>query len=116
MPATLTPEKPSPRISFSKSEWWTPRLAAPLAAAAVVRIGLLAASVWRSGPGVVIGADTVSYLVPGRNLLLHGRFFADGVPDLVRTPGYPLFLALITRAGIPFAVAVNVLLSLLCVL
>jgi hypothetical protein len=60
-------------------------------------------------------ADTISYLVPGRNLLLHGRFVADGVPDLARTPGYSLFLAVTSLAGLPAAAVVNVLLSVFSV-
>src|SRR5271165_1698400 len=41
------------------------------------------------------GADTPSYLIPARNLL-HGDGFVDALhqPELRRTPGYPLILAL----------------------
>jgi len=71
-----------------KAEWWTPRLTGPLLAATVVRVALLAAALARTGVSALVQPDTSSYLIPGRNLLLHGRFFADGVPDLLRTPGY----------------------------
>jgi hypothetical protein len=64
-----------------QAEWWTPRLIWPLIAAAVVRLALLAVSLFQSGSGALILSDTSSYLDPGRNLLLHGRFVAEGVPD-----------------------------------
>jgi hypothetical protein len=99
-----------------KAEWWTPRLAGPVIAAAVVRLALLAATLLRSGIGALIQGDTISYLEPGRNLLLHGRFVAEGVPDLLRTPGYPLFLALTSLAGLPAAAVANVLLSVFSVI
>jgi hypothetical protein len=99
-----------------ESKWWTPQLAGPVIAAAVVRLGLLAVLLVRFGIGVLFQSDTASYLEPGRNLLLHGRFIADGVPDLVRTPGYPLFLALTSLAGFPAAAVANVLLSVFSVI
>jgi hypothetical protein len=94
-----------------KHSWWTPRLAGPVITAAVLRLALMAAAIAHSGIGVLARADTSSYLIPGRNLLLHGRFFADGVPDLLRTPGYPLFLAVTSLAGQPAAALVNVMIS-----
>ena len=96
--------------------WWTPRLAGPLIAATAVRLALLVAVLARSGTGALIQGDTISYLNPGRNLLLHGRFFAEGVPDLVRTPGYPLFLGITSLAGLPAAAVANLILSLFSVL
>jgi 4-amino-4-deoxy-L-arabinose transferase-like glycosyltransferase len=36
--------------------------------------------------------DTYSYLAPAKELLLSGRFYSNGIPELSRTPGYPLFL------------------------
>jgi len=36
--------------------------------------------------------DTSSYIKPAQELLLHGRFYSNGLPELFRTPGYPLFL------------------------
>jgi hypothetical protein len=96
--------------------WWTPALAGPVIAAAVIRLGLLAITLARFGTGSLFLSDTDSYLEPGRNLLLHGRFFADGVPDLVRTPGYPLFLAIASLGGFPVAAAANVILSVFSVI
>ena len=37
-------------------------------------------------------ADTNSYLEPARSLLSRGDFSRQGVPELLRTPGYPLLL------------------------
>jgi Dolichyl-phosphate-mannose-protein mannosyltransferase len=36
--------------------------------------------------------DTASYIVPARELVTHHRFFSDGAPEVIRTPGYPLLL------------------------
>ena len=36
--------------------------------------------------------DTASYIVPARELVAHHRFFSDGAPEIIRTPGYPLLL------------------------
>jgi hypothetical protein len=99
-----------------KAEWWTPQLVWPLIAAVVVRLTLLAVLIARGGTSILISADTSSYLEPGRNLLLHGRFIADGVPDLFRTPGYPLFLAFFSYAGLTVAALVQVILSVFSVL
>ncbi|MGA3161934.1 MAG: hypothetical protein ABSC77_12015 [Terracidiphilus sp.] len=96
-------------------EWWTPRLAWPVIAAAVVRLTVMAVALEKMGTSTLTHADTCSYLIPGRNLLLHGQFMADGVPDLLRSPGYPLFLAITSLAGLPAAALVNVILSVFSV-
>jgi hypothetical protein len=36
--------------------------------------------------------DSASYIVPARELIAHHRFFSDGAPEIIRTPGYPLLL------------------------
>ena len=81
-----------------------------------MRLVLLAVTLARSGVSALSQGDTNSYLEPGLNLLLHGRFFADGVPDLVRPPGYPLFIAVTSLGGLPAAAAANVILSVLSVI
>src|SRR5579863_10254446 len=56
--------------------------------------------------------DSASYIVPAHELIAHHRFFSDGspeaavwntpvapAPDTVRTPGYPLLLAVGLLAG-----------------
>jgi len=115
--ATIDVESSSPIMNPSyHTEWWTPRLAWPVIAAAVVRLTLLAVMLARGGNAVLFQGDTISYLEPGRNLLLHGHYFADGVPDLVRTPGYSLFLAITSLAGPSAAAVANVILSVLSVI
>ena len=99
-----------------RHQWWTPRLAAPVLAAAAVRATLAAILAAQNGTNVFFHADTYTYLIPGRNLLFHGQFMADGVPDLLRAPGYPLFLALTSLAGFPAAIALNAILSLLTII
>jgi hypothetical protein len=96
-----------------KTEWWTPRLAGPVIAAAVVRLALLSVALARTG---ITPVDIDDYLIPGRNLLLHGRYIADGMPALMRTPGYSLFLAITSLAGLPAAVVANVILSVFSVI
>jgi hypothetical protein len=105
----------SPVNPRSATEWWTPRLAGPVIAAALLRLALLAITLVRNGSGVLSQGDTSSYLIPGRNLLLHGRFVADGAPDLLRTPGYSLFLAATSLAGLPAAALANLILSVFSV-
>ena len=85
-------------------------------AAAVVRFALLAVTLARNGISPLLNPDTSTYLEPGRNLLLHGRFVADGVPDIFRTPGYSLFLAIASLAGLPAAAVANVILSVFSVI
>lgn len=99
-----------------KAAWCTPQVAAPVIVAAVIRFTLLGISLARNGTSLIAQGDTDSYLSPGRNLLLHGSFVADGAPDLLRTPGYPLFLAITSVAGLPLAAVVNVILSLFTVI
>ncbi len=82
--------------------------------AAVVRFGVMAVTLARTGEAALRGTDTFSYLIPGQNLLFHGAFHADGVPALMRTPAYPLFLAITSLGGLTVAAAINVLLSLFC--
>src|ERR1051326_225078 len=61
-------------------------------------VGLIAlatgiAYVWRCG--IIYYDDSSSYLVPATNML-HGHGFTDaqGTPEVLRTPGYPLFIDL----------------------
>ncbi|MDQ2899522.1 MAG: hypothetical protein M3Y07_06940 [Acidobacteriota bacterium] len=67
-----------------------------LAVAFVSRLGLLIA-IWDNGAAAV-RPDSWSYMEPARNLLNTGAFWrgdpATGQPELLRTPGYPLFLLL----------------------
>ena len=94
---------------------WAARLIPPVAAAAALRLTLLAAAVLRTGRSVIASGDTASYLAPGRNLLIHGRFATGALPEINRTPGYPLFLALASLPGTAFAALVQVVISALTV-
>jgi hypothetical protein len=77
---------------------------------------LLSAALVRTGSGVIVSGDTASYLEPGRNLLLHGRFITGALPEIDRTPGYPLFLALFSLAGPATAALAQVVISAFTVL
>lgn len=94
---------------------WTRRLVGPVLAAAAVRLTLLAVLLARSGTSALNRPDTASYLEPGRNLLLHGRFAAAGLPEVERTPVYPLFLTFSSLAGPVAAALAQVALSVLSV-
>lgn len=84
---------------------------APLIAAALIRLILLLAVLLRTGLSALSSGDTMSYLLPGVNLLHIGRFFNLNGPELDRTPGYPLFLALTAQHGFLFAALAQIVLS-----
>jgi hypothetical protein len=52
----------------------------------------IAAIATHHDPGVFRWPDTQSYLRAAQSLVDRGRFDTQGVPDVHRTPGYPLFL------------------------
>jgi len=95
---------------------WSSRLAAPVIVAAALRLTLLIATLLRTGTSIITSGDTASYLEPGRNLLLHGRFITGALPEIDRTPGYPLFLAIASMPGVRAAALAQVLLSAFTVL
>jgi hypothetical protein len=76
---------------------------------------LLTLTLARTGARTLFTPDTASYLVPGRNLLLHARYFDDGLPLVRYTPVYPLFLALTSLPGPVFASVAQIALSVLSV-
>jgi len=57
--------------------------------------------------------DTASYVVPARELVVHHRFFSDGSPEIIRTPGYPILLTVgLLLEGLELAtVTLQILLS-----
>jgi hypothetical protein len=57
--------------------------------------------------------DTGTYVVPAQELIAHHRVFANGAPEIVRTPGYPLLLIPGLLAGrlLPVTILLQVLLS-----
>ena len=94
-----------------ENRWWSRRLAWPVVSAAAVRLALLVFALVRGGTSIIASGDTASYLEPGRNLLLHGRFVTAGLPEIGRTPGYPIFLAVASLPGSAFAALAQVILS-----
>jgi 4-amino-4-deoxy-L-arabinose transferase-like glycosyltransferase len=64
------------------------------------------------GPIGFLNPDTSTYIAPADSLL-HGSFSSNGVPDVVRTPGYPLLLvpAIASHHPVLVAVAENLLLA-----
>lgn len=89
--------------------------ALPLAAGALLRLGLWALALARTGTRVITSGDTASYLEPGLNLLRQGRFTTAGLPEIDRTPGYPLFLAATSGAGPAVAALAQIALGLLVI-
>jgi len=86
--------------------------------AVLLRLALpLAAWLTTRDPAAFTTADSSTYLEPARSLLIQGTFAAGGQPDIVRTPGYPLFLALGLALGHAWLVtiALQILLSCLSV-
>jgi len=77
----------------------------PLAVGAALRLALMVAAYLLTGTEVITQGDTATYVEPGRNLILHGVYTAGGLPEIDRTPGYPLF---VTLSGMLFG---NVLLA-----
>ncbi len=67
---------------------------APLVVAAALRLALMLAAFLLTGTSVMTQGDTASYLEPGRNLIQHGAFVTLGLPEIDRTPGFPLFALL----------------------
>lgn len=53
---------------------------------------VLVAALVYAGPPALHTGDTGTYARPARELLTHGRFAVNGVPELERTPGYPILL------------------------
>ncbi len=75
-----------------------------------LRVGYVALGACR--PGSSLTPDGVGYVIEARNLAEHGVFSTvekpPFAPDTVRTPGYPLFLALFcTSKGCPDLCAAN---------
>ena len=86
---------------------------APVAALAL-RLILMIAAFFLTGTSVMTQGDTASYLNSGRNLILHGAFSAASLPEIDRTPGYPLFAELTGMLwdNVLLTVAAQILISL----
>ncbi len=66
---------------------------APLLIGILLRASFAFAAYMRTGTRVITQGDTQSYLEPARSLFLTGSYTSGGLPELDRTPGYPLFTA-----------------------
>jgi len=88
---------------------------AVLAASLLLRLGL-AASTHLDAPIRFLSGDSGSYWEPARALLIRGEFTQSPTssrPELVRTPGYPVFLAGLRLAGLTSLAAVVVAQSII---
>jgi 4-amino-4-deoxy-L-arabinose transferase-like glycosyltransferase len=87
-----------------------------LLVALVIRVFVLGTA-WRNHASA-LDLDSTSYLVTAASLAAEGSFKTHGLPELIRTPGYPAFLAVCKWAGpsgYALAQVVQVLLDLLLV-
>ncbi|HUR93845.1 MAG TPA: glycosyltransferase family 39 protein [Gemmatimonadales bacterium] len=82
--------------------------------ALVLRAAVAAAALHRD---TMTSPDTLTYVRPAQSMLAVGRFESYGAPELARTPGYPVLLAVGERAGavMPVTLALQVLLATLTV-
>jgi hypothetical protein len=81
-----------------RDEWRT--LGVILSAALLLRAALPLASLASvRDPTVFYEPDSGGYVELSRSLLESGEFAINGIPELVRTPGYPLFLVASLLAG-----------------
>ncbi len=89
-----------------------------LAFAFVLRLGLpiLAWILHPQSPEIFHAADTNSYVRPAVELATTGKFngYYDGLPELFRTPGYPLFLVPSVWLGNVEAVTILLQVALSC--
>jgi 4-amino-4-deoxy-L-arabinose transferase-like glycosyltransferase len=64
---------------------------AAMLAGITLRVALMIAAYLLTGTQIMTQGDTASYLEPGRNLIQYGQYVSGGLPEIDRTPGYPLF-------------------------
>lgn len=75
-------------------------LRAILVCAFVLRVTIFAAALWCADDYTVFYAkDSATYLQPAKELLATGRFSSEHLPEIMRTPGYPLFLTIGLKLG-----------------
>jgi len=90
----------------------TKQLCLLLALVLLLRIAAALLILHIDGPAGFLNPDTSTYIAPA-NSLLHGSFSSNGLPDVVRTPGYPLLLvpAIASHHLVLVAIAENLLLA-----
>src|SRR3954469_4118084 len=88
----------------------TPAFRLILLIAFLVRAVVAIAAIARDTTGAT---DTMTYVRPATSLVEVGRFDSNGAPELSRTPGYPMLLAVGESAGalVPVTLALQVLLN-----
>jgi 4-amino-4-deoxy-L-arabinose transferase-like glycosyltransferase len=81
-------------------------------------VALMIAAYLLTGTQVMTQGDSASYLEPGLNLILHGRYVGGGLPEIDRTPGYPLFTMLTGMAlnNVLLTVLAQIVVSMLSLL
>ena len=100
---------------------WTRGGRCPIAATLAgitLRVALMVAAYLLTGTQIMTQGDTASYLEPGRNLILHGQYANGGLPEIDRTPGYPLFTMLTGMAfnNVLLTVIAQIVVSMLSLL
>jgi 4-amino-4-deoxy-L-arabinose transferase-like glycosyltransferase len=63
---------------------------------------------------IFFAPDTLSYFEPAHELVSHHRFSSGGSPEIIRTPGYPLLLAIGLLAGRPILVTIALQILVSC--
>ncbi|HEX4145209.1 MAG TPA: glycosyltransferase family 39 protein [Pirellulales bacterium] len=115
-PATASKTKTAKTISTWRAD--VAPLSYLLLLGLLLRVALFAVA-WHHSPDLasLYHGDTPGYLEPAKSLLSHGAFANQGVPELVRTPGYPLLLSLGVALGHVEAVTISLqmLLSLVTI-
>lgn len=86
----------------------------PLLVAALLRFALMFFAFTHTGTQVMTQGDTASYLVPGHNLVMNNEFTSAGLPEIDRTPAYPLFAELTGMAwsNVLSTISIQILVSL----
>ena len=83
-------------------------------AGAIVVRGLMA--VYMIVNQTYIAEDTITYVNPARELLASGRFYVGDMPEMLRTPVYPILIAggiLLTGEHYPvFVIVIQILMNL----
>lgn len=98
------------------SPWHVPSAAAILCAALCVRVLLpLIAYTWTRDARIFNTPDTASYRACAESLARTGSFSIGGIPEIVRTPGYPVLLVPGVALGHVTAVTVWLQIVLGCV-
>lgn len=61
----------------------------------LIRLGIFGIALWQANDLTIFHAkDSSTYLAPARELLASGNFEVNDLPEVIRTPGYPIFLTI----------------------